>query len=86
MAAVRRALRDAVIKLSPRHLLHSPVMAVVMAGTVVSLVVTLSGNAPLGFGLAVTAILLLTVLFGNFAGIHCRIRQAGRRSVRDLHI
>lgn len=78
-AGWRRALRDAVIKLSPRHLLHSPVMAVVMAGTVVSLVVTLSGNAPLGFGLAVTAILLLTVLFGNFAEAVAEARGRARR-------
>ena len=32
-AGLRRALRDAVVKLSPRHLVHSPVMAVVMVGT-----------------------------------------------------
>ncbi len=88
-AGLRRALRDAVIKLSPRHLVHSPVMAVVMAGTVVSLLVTLSGNAPLGFGLAVTAILLLTVLFGNFAEAVAEARGRGqaaslRRARQDL--
>ncbi|PZU19757.1 MAG: potassium-transporting ATPase subunit B, partial [Stenotrophomonas sp.] len=66
-AGLRRALFDSVRKLSPLHLLHNPVMAVVMAGTVLALIVTLSGTAPLGFGLAVTAILLVTVLFGNFA-------------------
>ncbi|MER2177499.1 MAG: potassium-transporting ATPase subunit B, partial [Stenotrophomonas maltophilia] len=85
----RRALRDAVIKLSPRHLLHSPVMAVVMVGTVVSALVTLTGNAPLGFGLAVTAILLLTVLFGNFAEAVAEARGRGqaaslRRARQDL--
>ncbi|MGH8088260.1 MAG: potassium-transporting ATPase subunit KdpB, partial [Stenotrophomonas sp.] len=88
-AGLRRALRDAVIKLSPRHLVHSPVMAVVMAGTAVSLLVTLSGNAPLGFGLAVTAILLLTVLFGNFAEAVAEARGRGqaaslRRARQDL--
>jgi K+-transporting ATPase ATPase B chain len=88
-AGWRRALRDAVIKLSPRRLVHSPVMAVVMAGTVVSLLVTLSGNAPLGFGLAVTAILLLTVLFGNFAEAVAEARGRGqaaslRRARQDL--
>ena len=88
-AGWRRALRDAVIKLSPRHLLHSPVMAVVMVGTVVSALVTLSGNAPLGFGLAVTAILLLTVLFGNFAEAVAEARGRGqaaslRRARQDL--
>ncbi|MBD3825546.1 potassium-transporting ATPase subunit KdpB [Stenotrophomonas sp.] len=88
-AGWRRALRDAVIKLSPRHLLHSPVMAVVMVGTVVSLLVTLTGNAPLGFGLAVTGILLLTVLFGNFAEAVAEARGRGqaaslRRARQDL--
>ena len=88
-AGWRRALRDAVIKLSPRHLLHSPVMAVVMVGTVVSALVTLTGNAPLGFGLAVTAILLLTVLFGNFAEAVAEARGRGqaaslRRARQDL--
>ncbi|HBS56441.1 MAG TPA: potassium-transporting ATPase subunit B, partial [Stenotrophomonas sp.] len=66
-AGLRRALVEAVRKLSPMHLVRSPVMAVVMAGTIVAAIVTLTGNAPLGFGLAVTAILLVTVLFGNFA-------------------
>ena len=35
-AALRAALRDSVLKLSPRHLLGSPVMAVVFAGTLLS--------------------------------------------------
>ena len=50
-AGLRRALVDAVRKLSPMHLVRSPVMAVVMAGTIVAAIVTLTGNAPLGFGL-----------------------------------
>ncbi|MGV8961731.1 MAG: potassium-transporting ATPase subunit KdpB [Stenotrophomonas sp.] len=88
-AGLRRALRDAVIKLSPRHLLHSPVMAVVMAGTGLSLLLTVTGNAPLGFGLAVSAILLLTVLFGNFAEAVAEARGRGqaaslRRARQDL--
>lgn len=56
-AGLRRALVEAVRKLSPMHLVRSPVMAVVMAGTIVAAIVTLTGNAPLGFGLVVTAIL-----------------------------
>ncbi|AMJ56575.1 MULTISPECIES: potassium-transporting ATPase subunit KdpB [Stenotrophomonas] len=88
-AGLRRALIDAVRKLSPLHLLHNPVMAVVMAGTVLALIVTLSGNAPLGFGLAVTAILLVTVLFGNFAEAVAEARGRGqaaslRRARQDL--
>ncbi|MET0290361.1 MAG: potassium-transporting ATPase subunit B, partial [Pseudoxanthomonas sp.] len=75
---VRAALRDAVLKLTPRHLVRSPVMAIVMAGTLVSAVVTLTGNAQLGFGLAVTAILLVTVLFGNFAEAIAEARGRGQ--------
>ncbi|KAG1396256.1 hypothetical protein G6F59_013841 [Rhizopus arrhizus] len=60
-AGLRRALVEAVRKLSPMHLVRSPVMAVVMAGTIVAAIVTLTGNAPLGGGRAVTASLLVTV-------------------------
>ncbi|TAA25757.1 potassium-transporting ATPase subunit KdpB [Pseudoxanthomonas winnipegensis] len=77
-AAIRAALRDAVLKLNPAKLVRSPVMAVVMAGTLVALMVTLTGNAPLGFGLAVSAILLLTVLFGNFAEAIAEARGRGQ--------
>jgi len=77
-AAIKAAARDAVRKLNPTKLVRSPVMAVVMAGTLVSLLVTLSGHAPLGFGLAVSAILLLTVLFGNFAEAIAEARGRGQ--------
>lgn len=88
-AGLRRALVDAVRKLSPMHLVRSPVMAVVMAGTIVAAIVTLTGNAPLGFGLAVTVILLVTVLFGNFAEAVAEARGRGqaaslRRARQDL--
>ena len=88
-AGLRRALVEAVRKLSPMHLVRSPVMAVVMAGTIVAAIVTLTGNAPLGFGLAVTAILLVTVLFGNFAEAVAEARGRGqaaslRRARQDL--
>src|SRR6185437_959274 len=77
-ACLRRALIEAVRKLSPMHLVRSPVMAVVMAGTIVAAIITLTGNAPLGFGLAVTAILLVTVLFGNFAEAVAEARGRGQ--------
>ncbi|MBA0448857.1 potassium-transporting ATPase subunit KdpB [Stenotrophomonas maltophilia] len=88
-AGFRRALIEAVRKLSPMHLVRSPVMAVVMAGTIVAAIVTLTGTAPLGFGLAVTAILLVTVLFGNFAEAVAEARGRGqaaslRRARQDL--
>ncbi len=88
-AALRSALRDAFLKLSPRHLLKSPVMAIVMAGTVLSAVITLAGEASPGFGGAVTAILFATVLFGNFAEAIAEARGRGqaaslRRARKDL--
>ena len=88
-AGLRRALLESVRKLAPMHLLHNPVMAIVMAGTLLALVLTVSGHAPLGFGLAVTAILLVTVLFGNFAEAVAEARGRGqaaslRRARQDL--
>ena len=88
-AAMRSALRDAFLKLSPRHLLKSPVMAIVMAGTVLSGVITVAGQASPGFGGAVTAILFVTVLFGNFAEAIAEARGRGqaaslRRARKDL--
>ncbi len=88
-AAMLSALRDAFLKLSPRHLLKSPVMAIVMAGTVLSAVITLAGEASPGFGGSVTAILLATVLFGNFAEAIAEARGRGqaaslRRARKDL--
>ncbi len=83
------AAREAVLKLAPRQILRSPVMAVVLAGTVLAALITASGNAPAGFGWAVTAILLLTVLFGNFAEAVAEARGRGqaaslRRARKDL--
>ncbi|KRG62050.1 potassium-transporting ATPase subunit B [Stenotrophomonas humi] len=88
-AGLRRALYESVRKLSPLHLLHNPVMAIVMVGTLLALLLTLTGNAPMGFGLTVTAILLVTVLFGNFAEAVAEARGRGqaaslRRARQDL--
>ena len=40
--AMRSALRDSFLKLSPRHLVKSPVMAIVLLGTVLSAIITRS--------------------------------------------
>ena len=77
-AAMRSALRDSFLKLSPRHLLKSPVMAIVMVGTLLSAVITLAGVATPGFGGSVTLILLVTVLFGNFAEAIAEARGRGQ--------
>ena len=88
-AAIRSALRDSFLKLSPRHLVRSPVMAIVLLGTCLSAVITLAGAATPGFGGSVTAILLVTVLFGNFAEAIAEARGRGqasslRRARKDL--
>lgn len=54
-------------KLLPQHAFKNPVMACVWVGTVLALVATLMGNTSLGFGLVLSLILLVTVLFANYA-------------------
>ncbi len=88
-AGLRQAARDALRRLSPRHVLRSPVMTVVMVGTLLAALLTVSGHAAPGFGAAVTALLLLTVLFGNFAEAIAEARGRGqaaslRRARQDL--
>ena len=88
-AAFRAAIRDAFLKLAPRHIAKSPVMAIVLGGTLLAALITASGNAPAGFGWAVTAILFVTVLFGNFAEAVAEARGRGqaaslRRARKDL--
>ncbi len=77
-AGIRFACREAVRKLAPRHAIKSPVMAIVLLGTLISALITATGHAPLGYGLAVTAILLITVLFGNFAEAVAEARGRGQ--------
>lgn len=83
------ALRSAVIKLAPHHMVKNPVMAVVWLGTLVTALATLAGWTSAGFGWAVTAILLVTVLFGNYAEAVAESRGRGqaaslRRARQDL--
>ena len=88
-AAMRSAMRDSFRKLSPRHLAKSPVMAIVMLGTLLSALITLARVATPGFGVSVTLILFVTVLFGNFAEAIAEARGRGqasslRRARKDL--
>ena len=69
---VRRAARDAVLKLDPRHQKRNPVMFVVEVGSALTLLLffaALFGALPEspGFILAISAWLWFTVLFANFA-------------------
>ncbi len=86
---LQTALIDAVRKLTPQHIIKNPVMAVVWLGTLVTAAATLAGWAQTGFGWAVTVILLITVLFGNFAEAVAESRGRGqaaslRRARQDL--
>jgi len=86
---LQTALIDSVRKLAPQHIVRNPVMAVVWLGTLVTAVATLAGWAQPGFGWAVTLILLITVLFGNFAEAVAESRGRGqaaslRRARKDL--
>ena len=68
---VRRALRDAFVKLAPRHMIRNPVMFVVMVGsalTTISLFRDMAlGRGDIGFTFQITIWLWFTALFANFA-------------------
>lgn len=88
-AAVRIALLESFRKLSPRQALRSPVMAVVLLGTILSALITAAVPGKLGFGIAVTLVLFVTVLFANFAEAVAEARGRGqaaslRAARRDL--
>jgi K+-transporting ATPase ATPase B chain len=69
---VKDALKHAFVKLDPRILVRNPVMFTVEIGTVVMLIVTIfswsnTGQGSFGYNFTIFLILLLTVLFANFA-------------------
>jgi potassium-transporting ATPase ATP-binding subunit len=79
--AMREALLDSVRKLGPRAAARNPVMFTVLVGTLVCAVYTLHAifsGQPFGFALNVTFILLLTVLFANFAEAIAEARGRGQ--------
>ncbi|UHQ21784.1 potassium-transporting ATPase subunit KdpB [Lysobacter sp. 5GHs7-4] len=76
-------------KLSPRQAQRSPVMAIVLLGTVLSALITAVVPGDTGFGIAVTLVLFVTVLFANFAEAVAEARGRGqaaslRAARRDL--
>ncbi|WP_235567181.1 MULTISPECIES: potassium-transporting ATPase subunit KdpB [unclassified Lysobacter] len=88
-AALRIALLESFRKLSPRQALRSPVMAIVLLGTILSALITFTTPGRLGFGIAVTLVLFVTVLFANFAEAVAEARGRGqaaslRAARRDL--
>ena len=68
---VRRALRDALAKLDPRHMVRNPVMFVVLIGSALTTLVLIrdlaEGRGNIGFTLQITLWLWFTVVFANFA-------------------
>ncbi|AVP58213.1 potassium-transporting ATPase subunit KdpB [Pulveribacter suum] len=83
------ALIESFKKLAPQHAFKNPVMAVVWLGTLVTAAATIAGWTSTGFGWAVTLILLITVVFANFAESVAEARGRGqaaslRRARKDL--
>ena len=70
-AIVRRAVSEAIYKLSPRHMVRNPVMFVVLVGSVATTLILLrdiaGSRADGGFTLQIAVWLWFTVLFANFA-------------------
>ncbi|HEY4099810.1 MAG TPA: potassium-transporting ATPase subunit KdpB [Gemmatimonadales bacterium] len=68
---VRRAMRDAVGKLTPRHMIRNPVMFVVLIGSIVTTAILVrdvaGGRGHTGFTVQIAIWLWFTVLFANFA-------------------
>ncbi|MEO8160435.1 MAG: HAD-IC family P-type ATPase, partial [Arenimonas sp.] len=78
---IRGAAIQAFTKLRPDIAARSPVMFVVLVGTVVTLWLAIAGgpsDALFGFNIAVSIILLATVLFANFAEAIAEARGRGQ--------
>ena len=88
-ATLRGATVDAFRKLAPRQALKSPIIAIVLLGTLLSAMITAATPGNPAFGIAVTLILFVTVLFANFAEAIAEARGRGqaaslRAARRDL--
>jgi len=80
-AQIRQAAWAALAKLNPPTAARSPVMFVVLIGTVVTAWMAIAGGTSdpaFGFNIAVAAILLATVLFANFAEAIAEARGRGQ--------
>jgi K+-transporting ATPase ATPase B chain len=89
---VRRAMRDAVGKLAPRHMVRNPVMFVVLIGSIFTTAILVrdiaAGRGDTGFTVQIAIWLWFTVLFANFAEAMAEGRgkaqaDALRKSRRD---
>jgi potassium-transporting ATPase ATP-binding subunit len=72
-ALIKEALKDSFLKLDPRSMVHNPVMFTVEIGTAIMLAVCIwivageKSQGSLAYNLTVFIVLLLTLLFANFA-------------------
>ncbi|MCL6453876.1 MAG: potassium-transporting ATPase subunit KdpB [Alicyclobacillus sp.] len=95
---LRRAVWESFTKLDPRVMVRNPVMFVVEIGFVITLLLTIDQNlfgghysaGQRGYNAIVTVILLVTVLFGNFAEAVAEGRgkaqaESLRRTKTDLY-
>ncbi|TWE09582.1 K+-transporting ATPase ATPase B chain [Pseudomonas sp. AG1028] len=88
-AGVKSATLAAFAKLAPNNAFRNPVMAVVWLGTLLCAVLTLLGKSTPAIGWNVTLLLLVTVLFANFAEAVAEARGRGqadslRKARKDL--
>ncbi|OAS20416.1 potassium-transporting ATPase subunit KdpB [Paenibacillus oryzisoli] len=69
---VRNAIKESFLKLDPRVMIRNPIMFVVEIGFIITLFLifvpgAFGGEVPVWFNVTVSLILLLTILFANFA-------------------
>ncbi|MEN8411017.1 potassium-transporting ATPase subunit KdpB [Acinetobacter bereziniae] len=74
------AWKNVWVKLLPQHAIKNPVMAIVWLGTIITLISTVMGKANVLFGLSVTLILFITVLFANYAEAIAEAKGRGQAS------
>ena len=74
------AWKNVWVKLLPQHAIKNRVMAIVWLGTIITLISTVMGKANVLFGLSVTLILFITVLFANYAEAIAEAKGRGQAS------
>ena len=74
------AWKNVWVKLLPQHAIKNPVMAIVWLGTIITLISTVLGKADVLFGLSVTFILFITVVFANYAEAIAESKGRGQAS------
>lgn len=76
----KEIIQQTFYKLLPQHAFKNPVMACVWIGTVLTIVATLMGSTSFGFGILLSLILLVTVLFANYAEAVAEAKGRGQVS------